>query len=120
MPRTRNTGTRAILSPAALHILITLTEGPLHGHAVKEEIEARTDGELVLGPGTLYEAIHRMLRDGWLEEAVEATAADPDGRRKHYRITAPGRRAMEAELVRLDRLVGDARARRLIPKTREA
>lgn len=108
------------LSPAVLHILMSLAEGSRHGHAVKEDVEARTEGAVVLGPGTLYEAIHRLLRDGWLEEAVEATAADPDGRRKHYRITAAGRRAMEAELVRLERLVRDARARRLLPKTREA
>lgn len=108
------------ISPATLHILLALADAPRHGHAIKEDVEARTAGDRVLGPGTLYEAIHRLQRDGWIEEAAELTAADPDGRRKHYRITPAGQRAMEAELVRLDRVVRDARARRLMPGTREA
>jgi DNA-binding PadR family transcriptional regulator len=108
-------GPRDLLSPAALHILMAIAEGPVHGHGIREAIEDRTAGGLVLGPGTLYEAIHRMQSDGWLENAPEAADRDGDGRRKYYRITAAGRRAMEAELVRLDRLVADARARRLLP-----
>lgn len=120
MKRAGNAGMRTTPGAASLHILMALADGPRHGHAVKEEIAARTDGELVLGPGTLYEAIHRMVRDGWLAEDAEATGADPDGRRKYYRLTASGRRALEAELARLERVVRDARARRLLPRTREA
>lgn len=104
------------MSPAVLHILMSLAEGERHGYAVKQDIEDRTSGGLVLGPGTLYEAIHRLLRDGWLAEAPEATRADGDGRRKYYRLTDAGRRAMEAELVRLDALVREARARALFPR----
>jgi DNA-binding PadR family transcriptional regulator len=119
MTTNRSTGPRALMSPAALHILMALAEGERHGYAVKQEIEERTGGELVLGPGTLYEAIHRMLRDGMVEEATDLSQ-DADGRRKYYRITASGRREMEAELQRLDRLVQDARSRRLIPNPRQA
>jgi DNA-binding PadR family transcriptional regulator len=119
MTTNRPAGPRALMSPAALHILMALAEGERHGYAVKQEIEERTGGSLVLGPGTLYEAIHRMLRDGWVEEAT-ALPPDADGRRKYYRITALGRHEMEAELQRLDRLVEDARSRRLIPNPREA
>jgi len=119
MTTNRSMGPRALMTPAALHILMALAEGERHGYAVKQEIEERTGGELVLGPGTLYEAIHRMLRDGWVEEAT-VLGQGPDGRRKYYRITLSGRREMEAELQRLERLVQDARSRRLIPNAREA
>jgi len=109
-----------MMSPAALQILMALAEAPRHGLAIRDEITARTDGEMSLGPGTLYEAIHRMVRDAWVEEAPEVTAADGDGRRKYYRITEAGRTVMTGELARLDRLVRDARSRDLVPEPREA
>lgn len=113
-------GPRSLLSPAALHILMAIAEEPRHGLAIRDEIELRTDGEMVLGPGTLYEAIHRMVRDGWVEEAPELTEASGDNRRKYYRITGAGQTAMRGELARLDRLIRDARSRQLMPRPREA
>ena len=120
MKRRTGGGPRSLMSPAALHILMALADAPRHGLAVKEDIEDRTDGGMVLGPGTLYEAIHRMVRDGWVEEAPELAAEDGDSRRKYYRITRAGRMEMQSELARLDRLVRDARSRRLMPKPGEA
>jgi DNA-binding PadR family transcriptional regulator len=108
------------MSQAALHILMSLAEGRRHGYAVKQEIEERTGGALVLGPGTLYEAIHRMLKEGWVEETAAPREEDGGGARRYYRLTAGGRRAMEAELQRLDALVRHARSRGLVPKPRGA
>lgn len=109
-----------MMSPATLQILMALADTAMHGLAIRDAIAERTGGDMSLGPGTLYEGIHRMLRDGWVEEATDAMAADGDGRRKYYRLTDSGRAEMEAELGRLDRLVRDARARDLIPEPGEA
>ena len=99
---------RELLTPAALHVLLSLADGPRHGYGIKQDIEARTDGELSLGPGTLYEAIHRMLESGWIEEAGR------DGRRKNYRLTREGKKQMGAELSRLEGIVRYARAKALL------
>lgn len=112
---------RALLTPAALHILMSLADNVRHGYGIKREVEQVTGGALHLGPGTLYEAVHRMEAQGWLEvvDAEEmAGAPDYDGRRKYYRLTADGRAEMEGELARLDELVEHARARSLIPGDR--
>ena len=86
----------------------------LHGYGIKQRVEERTGGRLRLGPGTLYEGIHRMEATGWIRE-VRVTEGG-GGKRKVYRITAAGRRAMEEELRRLDEVVRLARADNLLPE----
>ena len=108
MARRRNP--RDLLTPAALHILLTLAQEELHGYAIKAAVEERTGGALSLGPGTLYEAIHRMDGEGLIEEV------DGPGRRRVYRITAQGRAVLDDELRRLDDIVSFARDAHLLPK----
>jgi DNA-binding PadR family transcriptional regulator len=97
-----------LLTPVTLHILLTLAGADLHGYAIKETVEERTDGRLRLGPGTLYEAIHRMHENGWIEELPGG------GRKRIYRITDPGKTVLQDELRRLGEIVDDARARDLL------
>ena len=101
---------RDLPGPTALQILLTLAEQNLHGYGIKRDVEARTGGSMVLRPGTLYEAIHRMEADGWIEEI-----AGDGGRRRTYRITGGGRRVLAEELERLDAIVRHARAADLLP-----
>ena len=101
---------RDLLTPAVLHILLALSAGELHGSGIKRDIESRTGGAIKLGPGTLYEAIHRLEADDWISEVP-----DTPGRRRNYRITDAGRRALQDELMRLDEIVSFARASDLIP-----
>ena len=108
------------LTPAVLHILLALADEERHGYAIMQEVEARTDGETRLGPGTLYGSIKRMLADGLVEESDERPdSAMDDQRRRYYRITGFGRRVAGAEAERLDALVGSARQKRLL-RTPEA
>jgi len=103
------------LTPAVLHILLSLAEEERHGYGIMREVEDRTGGEVRLGPGTLYGSIKRMLGDGLIEESDERP--DPeldDSRRRYYRITGFGRRVAGAEAERLQSLVNAARARKLL------
>ena len=103
------------LRPVEFHILLALAGEERHGYAILQEVAALTDGELQLEPGTLYRALHRMLRDGWVVESARRPAADLDNeRRRYYRITPAGRRVASAEAARLWRLVTVARAHRLL------
>ena len=59
------------LAPAQMHILTALADGEKHGYAVMREVEQMTDGEVTMGPGTLYGAVKRMLSAGLIEETEE-------------------------------------------------
>ncbi len=103
------------LTPAVFHILLTLADGERHGYAIMQEIAARTDGRLVIGPGTLYGSIKRLLAHGLIVE-VEARP-DPvldDERRRYYQLTNLGRHTAAAEAERLAQLVQVARTKHLI------
>src|SRR3954447_19781058 len=103
------------LTPAAFHILLALSGGERHGYAIMREIEASTQGQLRVGPGTLYRSIKQMLAQGLIAEAEERP--DPaldDERRRYYRLTGFGQRVAAAEARRLARLVAQARERRLL------
>jgi DNA-binding PadR family transcriptional regulator len=111
---TRIRSPRELLTPAALHMLMVLAREDLHGYGIKQEVETRTDGRLRLGPGTLYEGIHRMEAAGWIRET--GASDDPSGKRRVYRLTPSGRRVMEEELERLAEVVRFARAEELLPE----
>jgi DNA-binding PadR family transcriptional regulator len=102
--------TDPILTPAMHLILLALLGGDRHGYAIMQAVESLTDGSTRLGPGTLYGSIKKMIGAGLIEETGERP--DPeldDERRRYYRITGPGRKAVIAETDRLDRLVAYAR-----------
>jgi DNA-binding PadR family transcriptional regulator len=106
------------LTPAVFHILLALADGEKHGYGMMQEISASTGGKVILGPGTLYGTINRLLEAGLIEESGERS--DPglsDERRRYYRITGQGRRAAVAEAKRLDGLLRVARAKRLLQRT---
>jgi DNA-binding PadR family transcriptional regulator len=106
------------LTPAMFHILLALADKERHGYHIMQEVEARTEGKMRLGPGTLYGSIKRMLADGLIEESDERP--DPeldDERRRYYRLTNFGYRVAGAEAQRLAQLVKAARAKSLLPKT---
>jgi len=84
-----------------------------------QEVAEHTDGQIRLGPGTLYGAIKRLLGDGLIVEADERP--DPeldDERRRYYRLTDFGQRVLKAEVQRISKMVSVAQRKRLIPKTR--
>jgi DNA-binding PadR family transcriptional regulator len=104
------------LTPAIAHILLAVADEDRHGYAIMQEVARLTDGATRMGPGTLYGTIKRLLAAGLLEEADERPdRALDDERRRYYRITALGRRVIEAESARLATLLAAARAKKVFP-----
>jgi DNA-binding PadR family transcriptional regulator len=105
------------MTPAVFHVLLALTGGAKHGYAIMQEVRDHTDGALRLGAGTLYGTIDRLIRDGYVRE-VDGPVAESsrDARRRFYRITPDGRRALDAEVERLERIVKTARTVRRAAK----
>ncbi len=90
-------------SEPALYILISLADGPKHGYAITQDIEAVAGQKL--GPGTLYGAIARLEARRWIEPLP------PEDRRRPYRLTAGGQRVLRHRLENLQSLARVGRAR---------
>jgi DNA-binding PadR family transcriptional regulator len=102
------------LSPPMFHILIALGANTMHGYAVMQAVDERSDGQVRLLPGTLYSSIKKMLALQLLEECDAPVDADSeDERRRYYRATKFGREVRAAETVRLSMLVRIARGARV-------
>jgi DNA-binding PadR family transcriptional regulator len=117
-PRAR-TELRHPLSLSVIHILMALADGARHGYAIKQAVEERSEGEVRLGPGTLYEAVQRLEDAGYIEE-TEA-AEDPENgqvaQRRYYKLTSDGWAVLRTEMRHLARLVDHARTH---PRLRRA
>ena len=103
------------LTPTVFHILLALADGERHGYGIMQEVAARTDGTMRMGPGTLYGSIKRMLADGLIEASDERP--DPeldDERRRYYRLTSFGQRVAQAEARRLEQVVRIAQTKRIL------
>src|ERR1700748_93733 len=103
------------LTPPVFHILLALAGEERHGYGIMQDVAQQTANKMQLGPGTLYGCLKRMLTAGLVEESEERP--DPaldDGRRRYYRMTSLGRRAVKAEAERLANAVTAARTRRLL------
>ena len=89
-------------------ILLSLAPGPKHGYAILKEVEALSEGRVLLSTGTLYGAIKRLLDDGWITRVDDPLPNGTERERKAYDLTESGRRAMNAEVERLRKLVNVA------------
>jgi PadR family transcriptional regulator PadR len=96
-----------------LLILRTLLLGPAHGHAIAKAIEFNSDDVLQVEQGSLYPALHRLIKRGWI--SVEEGTSENNRRAKFYRLTAQGRRQLAVETSKWDKLAG-AIARILRPR----
>ena len=103
------------MTPAMFNILLALADGERHGYAIMLEVEVNTQGAVKMGPGTLYGSIKRMLASGLIEECDERP--DPaldDERRRYYRLSGLGQRALRLEAERLERQVHVARFKQVL------
>jgi DNA-binding PadR family transcriptional regulator len=79
------------LSETTLYILVSLTQGPLHGYAIAREVQALSKNRVILSVSTLYTTLKRLLEDGWIERVGEDPDPDDGGRpRKVYTLTVRG------------------------------
>jgi PadR family transcriptional regulator, regulatory protein PadR len=96
-----------------LLILRTLLLGPAHGHAIAKAIEFRSDEVLQVEQGSLYPALHRLIKRGWI--SVEEGTSENNRRAKFYSLTAKGRKQLATETSKWERFAG-AIARILRPR----
>ncbi len=98
-------GNRRELIPGTLELMIltTLRHRPLHGYAIGQWIREHSDDLLQIEEGTLYPALQRLLREGWVtaEWGLSAT----NRRVRNYKITPLGRRQLERDVSSLEVMI---------------
>jgi transcriptional regulator len=99
-----------------LLILRTLRLGAAHGHAIAKAIEFNSDDVLQIEQGSLYPALHRLIKRGWI--TAEDGPSENNRRAKFYRLTRKGRKQLVVETDKWDRLAS-AIGRILRPKETE-
>ena len=99
-----------------LLILRTLILGPTHGHAIAKAIEFKSDDVLQVEQGSLYPALHRLIKRGWI--SAEEGTSENNRRAKFYKLTALGRRQLTRETSKWDKFA-QAIARILRPARQE-
>jgi PadR family transcriptional regulator, regulatory protein PadR len=87
-----------------LLILRTLVLGPAHGHAIAKAIEFRSDEVLQVEQGSLYPALHRLIKRGWI--SVEEGTSENNRRAKFYRLTPKGRKQLAHETSKWEKFSG--------------
>jgi len=78
-------------------VLRTLLFGPAHGHQIAKHIQQTTEDVLQVEHGSLYPALHRLERKGWIAGCWEPVAKDLKRELKYYRLTAAGKKQLVAE-----------------------
>ncbi|MGD8456738.1 MAG: helix-turn-helix transcriptional regulator [Anaerolineales bacterium] len=97
------------LREATFFIMVSLAPGAKHGYGILKEVESLSDGRVVLSTGTLYGALKRLWGLGWVERITRHDEGDSGRGRKEYCLTELGRRVLNAEVSRFQRLMEIAR-----------
>jgi DNA-binding PadR family transcriptional regulator len=106
------------LKPIVFQVLLALADGERHGWSLVREVQQRGGFSRIM-PGNFYRTLRTMLADGLLAESRARRAPDDDDeRRRYFKLTALGERVAIAEARRLEATVIEARAKRLLAKSR--
>jgi DNA-binding PadR family transcriptional regulator len=98
------------LSESTYYILLVLIE-PIYGYEVMQKVETLTNGEVIIGPGTLYGAFSTLEKEGLIE------LIRVEDRRKFYMLTEKGRKTLKAQMGRLKLMTQSAR--QILVETRD-
>jgi PadR family transcriptional regulator, regulatory protein PadR len=101
---TRKTNDRIELLQGTLDLLVlrTLLLGPVHGHAIAKAIERNSEDVLLVEQGSLYPALHRLMKRGWI--SAEEGVSENNRKAKFYRLTAKGRKQLGVETTKWEKL----------------
>ena len=94
------------IPPGTLEMLILTTlgrRGPLHGYGIAKHIKHTSEDVLKIEEGSLYPALQRMLKKGWV--TAEWAESDQKRRARFYRLTREGRKQLASEVTEFDRVV---------------
>ncbi len=102
------------LTETTFFILLSLAQKPKHGYLIMKDVQELSEDRVILSTGTLYTALKRLLKQGWIERIGE-NASEKNGRQqKAYRLSLTGKDILNSEIARLEKLLGIIRSRPLM------
>jgi len=104
MPRDTGVPTGTLV----MMVMQVLRHGPLHGYAIAQRIHTLSNDELRVEEGSLYPALQKLLLDGWVHGTW--TTSDSGRKVREYKLTAAGRKQLDARLSEYDRMSSAVRA----------
>ena len=117
-PRRPDVDAHLPLKPLVFQVLLALAGGERHGWALVREVQMRGGFEGLM-PGNFYRTLRGLLADGFIEECGDLRdRSRDDERRRYFTLTRLGSAVATAEARRLESLLLEARAKRLLPKSR--
>lgn len=99
------------LTETTFFILLSLSPEPKHGYAIMKDVQALSEGRVLLSTSTLYSALKRLLEQRWIKRVDDPVENGTARERKAYVLTDQGRRVLKAETARLQKLVSTAQLR---------
>ncbi len=105
------------LTETTFFILLSLSPEPKHGYAIMKDVQALSEGRVVLSTSTLYSALKRLLEQRWIKRVDDPVENGTARERKAYALTDQGRRVLKAETARLQKLVSTAQLRAVEDQT---
>jgi transcriptional regulator len=106
MPKSSSGRIELLQGTLDMLILRTLLSGPAHGHQIAKHIQRTTDDLLQVEHGSLYPALHRLERKGWLAAKWEPAAKDQKREFKYYRLTPAGKKQLATEESKWKQMAG--------------
>jgi PadR family transcriptional regulator len=106
MPKKSSDRVELLQGTLDMLVLRTLRFGPAHGHQIAKHIQQTTEDVLQVEHGSLYPALHRLERKGWVAAKWEPASKELKREYKYYRLTAAGRKQLSAEESRWKQLTG--------------
>lgn len=103
------------MKPLVFQVLLALAEGERHGWSLVREIQQRGDFDQIM-PGNFYRTLRAMLADGLIEQVADRKSDPEDERRRYFKLTPAGQHAAAVEARRLEALVVESRAKKLLTK----
>jgi DNA-binding PadR family transcriptional regulator len=101
------------LKPFVLEVLLALADGKRHGWSLIREVQQCEGGSRIL-PANFYRTLRALRDDGLIAEAAGEPGEDANERRQYFSLTTLGAKVARAEVKRLEALVVDPRARKLL------
>jgi DNA-binding PadR family transcriptional regulator len=115
-PRSEAAEAHLPLKPLVFQILLALAEGERHGWALVRAVQEREEFARIM-PGNFYRTLRSMLADELIRESSTRPPQEDDQRRRYFRLTPLGERVAAAEARRLEAVVVEARAKRLLARS---
>lgn len=102
------------LTETTFFILLSLAQKPRHGYLIMKDVQSLSEERVILSTGTLYTALKRLLKLGWIERIDEDSSEGNARQRKAYCLSSRGKSVLNLEIARLERVLKAVQSRPLV------